>query len=443
MNILSTFFECARYHAASKEKQGEIQRKRLKRLVKYVKMHSKALSELYKNIGEDFELSDLPVTTKQMLMENYDNWVTDPNVKLSELKAFVADTTNVGKRFLNKYVAVTTSGSTGFPLNYLLSSENVNILNIESILAREVSASSMAALYPNDRFIIPSGVVLENLRKYPILGKMGINHIDTSMPMPKIVDALIKIKPKAIYCTSSTAVVVADECEKRNLKLPIEQFICGSEFLTPQCAEYIEEVFDCKARNIYGCTEGGNIAFECECGHLHFHNSWDIIEAVDENNESVPFGQPSHKILLTNLSSYTVPIIRYEVTDKIIVHDEPCPCGNKNYWIEVEGRTASDPLIFPNNGNEIKISPMTVYFLIAPWDTMRRFQLVLHEGNTFECRIIFMPGVDETAVFEKVKTTVSEYLKKNGVEEEIKFYLSDQSPQIDPVTLKFKSVYQI
>jgi hypothetical protein len=56
---------------------------------------------------------------------------------------------------------------------------------------------------------------------------------------------------------------------------------------------------------------------------------------------------------------------------------------------------------------------------------------------------MFMPGVDKEAVFEKVKATVSEYLQKNGVENEIDFYLSDELPQVDPVTGKFKSVYQV
>lgn len=442
MNIVSAFFNCANYYMSDTEKKKNIQHQRLKRLVKYAKEHSKALAELYSNVGDDFSLSDLPITSKQMIMENYDDWVTDPEIKLSQLRSFVADTGNVGKRFLNKYVVVTTSGSTGFPFLYLLGKESINVLSVETLFAREVSHRPVVVLSPKNRFLIPTGMIMENLRRFPFISLFGMKHVDASLPLKEVVDIFEKIRPKTLFATASTISVIADECEKRNLKLNIDEIMCGSELLTSQCRSYLETVLGGTARNIYGCTEGGNLAVECDHRHLHVHNSWTIIEPVDADNNPVPFGQESHKVLLTNLSSFTVPIIRYEVTDKIIMHNEPCPCGNKNLWLEIEGRTASDPLILKSGDENVKLSPMPIYYLLETLDTMRKFQVVLHKDNTFEFRIVFMPGVDQHAVFENVKNIIAEYLTKNGVND-FKFYLSDTAPQIDQRTLKFKSVYQV
>lgn len=442
MNIINTFLSSRKYYFSTPEKKLEIQQQRLKKLVSYSKKHSKALAELYQNVGDNFTLQDLPITNKQMIMDNYDRWVTDPKIKLDELKTFIADTGNVGKRFLNKYLPVTTSGSTGFPFVYLMGRENQYSNSVESMIAKQISDRPVVVLAPKNRFLIPTCTIMDNLRKYPFLDKMGMKHVDASLPMDEIVDQLAEIRPRTLFATASTIHVLADICVKRGLKLKIDQIVCGSELLTPQCRAYLEEVFGGTARNIYGCTEGGNIAYECDERHLHLHNSWTIVEPVDENYNAVPYGTQSNKVLLTNLSSYTLPIIRYEVTDRIIVHNEPCSCGNPNSWIEISGRTSSDPLIFNRDGDDIPLSPMPVYYLLETLDTMRRFQMVLHNKDCFECRVVFMPGVDQKAAFEQLKTIVTEYLHKNGVYG-VDFYLSDILPQIDPKTLKFKSVYQV
>ena len=91
------------------------QNKKLKQLVEYVKANSPAMAELYKEIGENFSLRDLPVTTKEMIMKDYDHWITTSDFTLKKLQEFVADKNTTGELYQGKYSVCETSGSTGYP----------------------------------------------------------------------------------------------------------------------------------------------------------------------------------------------------------------------------------------------------------------------------------------------------------------------------------------
>ena len=82
----------------------------------------------------------------------------------------------------------------------------------------------------------------------------------------------------------------------------------------------------------YGAAEAGIIAFECPEGNMHVNMETVIVEQVDA------------KILVTNLTSRSFPIIRYELGDYIDLDEETkCPCGRKSYLIkEVTGRVGKN-----------------------------------------------------------------------------------------------------
>lgn len=115
MSIVKSFFQTLEFKFASEEKRKEVTNKRLHELVDYARKHSPFLAELYKDLKNDYKLEDIPIVNKKMIMENYDRWTTDPNVKLEELIAFTSDTNNIGKRYRN-YLVCKTSGTTSFPL---------------------------------------------------------------------------------------------------------------------------------------------------------------------------------------------------------------------------------------------------------------------------------------------------------------------------------------
>jgi phenylacetate-CoA ligase len=93
----------------------------------------------------------------------------------------------------------------------------------------------------------------------------------------------------------------------------------------------IEEVFGTPVTNRYGCEEVSLIACECEKHHgLHLNS--------DSVYAEVPAGG---KLLVTDLTNFAMPIIRYRVGDVVTPSSRVCPCGRGLPLIErVEGREA-------------------------------------------------------------------------------------------------------
>ncbi len=69
----------------------------------------------------------------------------------------------------------------------------------------------------------------------------------------------------------------------------------------------------------YGAAEAGLIAFECPVGGMHVNIENVILEQNEEGD-----------LLVTNLSSYSFPIIRYRLGDMVTFSDETCLCGRNH-----------------------------------------------------------------------------------------------------------------
>lgn len=208
----------------------------------------------------------------------------------------------------------------------------------------------------------------------------------------------------------------------------------GGEKLTDDARERLSRAFGCPVQTNYSCTEGGTMACECTARHFHVNDDWVILEAVDENNAPVPFGAQSAKVLLTNLANRVCPIIRFEITDRIVLHSEPCACGNPRPWLTLEGRT-DDVLTF---GNGVRIAPLSLYAVLKEVRGIERFQLIQRERDRLALRLI---AANRAECFAEAKRALETYLRQNGVTAVIE--LSDAPPAANPISGKYKHVVAI
>jgi phenylacetate-coenzyme A ligase PaaK-like adenylate-forming protein len=210
--------------------------------------------------------------------------------------------------------------------------------------------------------------------------------------------------------------------------------ITGGELLSDEVREKLRNKFNCYVQTHYSCTEAGEIACECSCGHLHINEDWVIVEAVDKDNNPVETGVLSDKILITNLSNYIQPFIRYELSDRVIIHDEGCSCGKKSRWLEVEGRT-DDILEFENG---VLVAPMSFYKILSDIKQIIRFQLVQKSFKILELRLT-CEYKDEVFVIARDK--IIAYLNSKGVND-VLVMLSNEEPKTNKVSGKFNHVYK-
>ncbi len=121
-------------------------------------------------------------------------------------------------------------------------------------------------------------------------------------------------------------------------RLDLKAVICTAEKMYPQHRELFNEVFRCPVVDEYGSSENGIIAFQCHEGNMHMMADHLCIEFLNENNERVKPGELG-KIVVTDLGTYEMPLIRYEIGDIGRYTEKTCPCGVNLPLMEiVEGR---------------------------------------------------------------------------------------------------------
>lgn len=417
-----------------------LQQKRLKELISYAKSNSPYFAKLYQNVDENAPLSSLPATDKIEMMTFFDEWLTDRSISKDKVDRFMADLSNVGRKIDGKYLVYSTSGSTGSPCIVLYDDTAINVSSAIGVLRSFARKQDMKAfmkngkktiaLFADNGFYFGCGSVKYNLRKMP-WKKHKMKTCDVRKPIAEIVELLNDFQPSMIGCYPTFMEILSSEQEKGTLHIHPSIIMTGGEKLNDDVRQHLSEVFDCYVQTNYSCTEGGTVA--CECTHRHFHinDDWVILEAVDENNQPVPFGTQSAKVLLTNLANSICPIIRFEITDRIVMHNEPCTCGNSKPWLTLEGRT-DDILTFENG---IKISPLSLYAILKEVHGIKRFQLIQQGNNRLELRLI---AGNKQLEFANAKQAVESFLMKNGVAVEV--FLSDKLPEANPISGKFKHI---
>ncbi|OZY87699.1 hypothetical protein CBP51_12280 [Cellvibrio mixtus] len=139
---------------------------------------------------------------------------------------------------------------------------------------------------------------------------------------------LNKKKPKYFYGYVSMIKQLAEYIDNNNLSLSfnLAAVITTSEVLSESDRVFFERVFNCKVFNEYGCGEIGTIAHECEHGRMHITAENMIVEIVDHNGHVVPDGV-SGEIVVTDLTNYSMPLIRYKMRDFGVIDPSMCICG--------------------------------------------------------------------------------------------------------------------
>ncbi|MBP5450968.1 MAG: phenylacetate--CoA ligase family protein [Treponema sp.] len=438
MGLLGKMIKTHKGDRWSREKIAEVQKKRLNALVKMVKEKSPFYKKLYADVGEDFSLSDLPPVSKPELMSQFDEVLTDRNITMERIENFTQNLDNIGRMIDDKYLIFKTSGSTGNPAVVLYDKNNIDVSSAVAAFrtfARKEDfrkfikhGKKTAGVFADYGFYLACGMSRYLQLKMP-RQKAKIT-VDVNGPESEIIKQLNDFDPAMLSGYPSNLSLLADFKE---LNIQPDVVITGGELLTDDIRKKLHDKFGCYVQTHYSCTEGGEIACECEEKHLHINEDWIIVEPVDSNNQPVPCGKMSDKVLITNLSNYIQPFIRYELTDRVVVHNEKCKCGRTTLWLEIEGRT-DDILEFENG---VRIAPMSLYKVLEEVKAIRRFQLIQRAVDMVELRMI---SDNPKEAFDQAKHDLEDFFKSKDLS--VKIVLSDSAPEANKVSGKFKHIYK-
>jgi putative adenylate-forming enzyme len=324
----------------TRAKLEQHQQQRLADLRRFAREHSPFYARFHHGL-ENEPLDRLPVLTKAIMMERFDELVTDRSVRLADAEAFLRR--NPGNEmFLDRYVVLATSGSTGRRGVFLFDRDEW--LTALALILRPFVWSGIVRswTWPPRTATIASTTPWHysarvsaalKTRLFPTL------RMDVAEPLPTIVGRLNDWQPDVLASYPSAIKQLAEEAIAGRLHIQPRSVGTSAEVLTASTRERVLQAWGIRMFDTYGATEYAPIAAECAFGRKHLLEDGAMIEIVDDRGQRVPPGVRGDRLLLTVFDRHTQPLIRYEISDMVRPLEGNCQCGRPFALIEsIEGR---------------------------------------------------------------------------------------------------------
>lgn len=398
----------------------EYQRAQLKRIVRHAVAHSPYYGRLCKDVdvANDFQLEDLPIVDKRLMMDNFDEWVTDPRLKLDLIEKQI-ETDPEEQYYLNEYRIVATSGSSGLRGLFVYDRSEWTVVIAAAFRWAEMFGTTPIELSYKKLASIKADKpthATSRLGQSMDLGIRNLLMLDATKPVSELVRELNNYQPELLMGYASLISLLSVEQIEGHLRISPEMVATFSEMLGEDRIKRARDAWGLTPFNHYGAAEQVMIAADCDAHNgLHHFADMSIVEIVDENNNPVPSGVPGQKVLLTNLHKFVQPIIRYELTDIVTKSAEGCSCGRSFPLFSRVGGRAEDVIELPGeNGKLICISPMLIFDCMLENANVIEYQYFVH-GHRLNMRVVARKGVEVAQIEHAIKTSLASLLAKQGV----------------------------
>lgn len=419
---LAIYARLHHHEHGTKAELAAYQDRQLKAVVRHAAAHSPFYGRLVEGIdlGGDFALTDLPVVDKRLMMENFDDWVTDPRLKLAEIERQIV--TDPGEQYyLGEYRIVATAGSSGLRGIFVYDRAEWAVVIAAAFRWAEMFGTSPVELsYAKLASIIADKPTHATSRLGQSMN-MGIRNLltlDATMALDKLVAALNDYQPTLLMGYASLISLLAVEQIEGRLSIAPEMVATFSETLGESHVIRSQEAWGLTPFNHYGAAEAVMIAAECDAHKgLHQFADMSIVEIVDADNHPVPAGVPGHKILLTNLHKFVQPVIRYEITDLVTEAVTPCDCDRPFPLFErISGRSEEIIHVPGRDGRTVAISPILVANGMISIAEVTEYQYAF-AGDAIALKVVPRAGAGKDALAERICAVLQAAFYQQGAAE--------------------------
>ncbi len=232
--------------------------------------------------------------------------------------------------------------------------------------------------------------------------------------------------PKLISAYAHVIYDLARFAEEEGIEVkPQSAILTSAGTLYPYMRQTIEKVFHCKVFNRYGSREVGDIACECEAHQgLHVFPWGNYVEVVDDDGFPVPSGEEGN-ILVTNLSNYAMPLVRYFIGDRgALSKNQECSCGRTGQILAyISGRTIDS---FKKKDGTL-VSGVYFAHLLFYREWLNKFQVIQKDYSSLIFRIVRksdqIPEQDLQDIVRKARMVM-------GEDCEVSFEYVDEIPNL-------------
>ncbi len=221
---------------------------------------------------------------------------------------------------------------------------------------------------------------------------MGPGNTDKQLQM------MMDMKSTVLCATSSYALLLAEEIEKRGIqdKVCLKKGVIGSERWGEKMRQRIKDELGIELYDIYGLTEiyGPGIGISCEHdAGMHYWDDYLYIEIIDPVTlKPVPDGELG-EIVITTLVKEGAPLIRYRTHDLSRIIPGECPCGSPFPRLDI---------IMGRTDDMIKIKGVNV-FPSQIEEVLREFP---EASSEYQIRISHLEGRDTMRLYVETDGTV-------------------------------------
>ncbi len=336
----------------SVEEIKKFQEAQLPGLLEYLVKNSKYYQRIFlqnkidissiKTIGD---LSKIPVTTKDNLQEETDDFLCVPKKDIVDF--------------------VTTSGTLGEPVTFAMTDKD-----LDRLAYNEYISFSCANTTENDIFQLMVTLdkrFMAGMAYFLGLRKLGAGIIRLGPGMQELqFESIMKFSPTGLITVPSFIPKLIDFALGKGIDLnstSIEKAVCigepirNTDFTLNTLGRKIQEKWDIKLYSTYASTEMGTAFTECEAGlGGHHHPEMIIVEFLDDNNRHVQEDEAG-EVTISTLGVEGMPLLRFKTGDICFHHPEKCSCGRntmrlgpvigrKQQMIKLKGTTLYPPAIF-------------------------------------------------------------------------------------------------
>jgi len=314
---------------SSSEDIKSLQLEKLKRLITHAYQTVPYYKEIFDSNGfkpGDLKILDdikqIPILSKEQLKNNYSSLISS----------------SYNPSHLTEYA---TGGSSGKPTTFLLTKEQY-----DSRTAISFKAYQMAGWDFMKKTLFLSGAPIESSNADKVKGKlksvlMRQNTISTfDLNEKKLYDICRFIKrktPSVIFGYVSSLLLIAQYIEANKIKVRIPTIIQMAEMIYPDQIEYVENILNGKFYKHYGARDAIAMGMECfRRNGLHANMDTLLIEIVQNNKETI---EEDGEVFITDLYSFGMPLIRYQIGDVGKWKKPLCSCGRAAPLFEItQGR---------------------------------------------------------------------------------------------------------
>jgi phenylacetate-CoA ligase len=366
---------------SARPKASAVQRERLESLL----AHATVTTPFYRQYRGCSGLAQFPVIQKRHISEHKDTF---------ESTAYAGQQLPV----------MSTSGSTGMPMQFRFSPLKRCRQRAEVIYFSELAGFKLGMRHANVRIIRNKNPLRYWMENQVLFDPSVMNEAWLAWARQEL------MHPAMVYLTGYARPIsaLADYCSRNGVKpgmFSLKAVVPTAEGLSIDERHSIESAFGCPVINRYAAQEFGVLAQECRaCRRLHLNTASYVVELLSLANDTPAAPGQVGRVVVTDLFSHAMPLIRYDIGDLATLNPESCPCGNPTPALgELRGRLVE--MILDTRGQ--LVSPFVLVNSLREVSGITQFRFIQRTGDRYELMLVAASDFEDE---ERVERLLRQYL---------------------------------